>query len=329
MEHLRGVRRHGGRGVRPGSDRGGESAHDQAGRDRLPPAVRTQAHVAVPGGRAALGARAGRHGRSRPGPGPRAVTRRLPQLAATAVATLLLGSCGTGPTAGSGTSGDRTLLVDETCADLVVVGARGSTQDPDRNLGVGTEVRVTVEELAKLLHRRSDTTVRVDPIRYDSSQTATLAAYQRQVAEGSQLMIRRLEKLERRCPDSRFALVGFSEGAQVVHATAADMPAAVAERVSLVAMMADPRQNPTDAITRYGYASEPVTGSGRLGSGSPIDPDLRRAAISLCVEGDEICNDEGAPGGPPSATHRTFYEKSSTAKVTAKQLDRVLRRNGV
>lgn len=257
------------------------------------------------------------------------MTRRLHRLAATAATALLLGACGAGSSDGGTGSGDRPLLVDQTCADLVVVAARGSTQDPDRNLGVGTEVRVTIEELAHLLHRRSDTTVRVEPIRYDASKTATLAQYQDRVANGSRMMARRLQRLERRCPDSRFALVGFSQGAQVVHATAADLPAKLAKRVALVAMIADPRQNPTDEIERYGYADEPVTGNGRLGSGSPIDPDLRRAAISLCVEGDEICNDEGAPGGPPSATHRTFYEKPSTAKVTAERLDRVLRRNGV
>ncbi|WP_159085911.1 cutinase family protein [Aeromicrobium chenweiae] len=256
------------------------------------------------------------------------MTRRLSQLAAATATALLLGGCLAG-TAGGTRSTDRPLLVDDRCADLVVVAARGSTQDPDRNLGVGTEVRMTVHELARRLHRRSDTTVRVEPIRYDATKTSTLADYQEHVAEGARMMTSRLRGLVRRCPDSRFALVGFSQGAQVVHTAVADVPAALADRVALVAMIADPRHNPDDDIARYGYAAKPVTGNGRLGTGSPVDPDVRRATIALCVQGDEICNDEGTPGGPPSATHRTFYEKPSTAKATAKQLDRVLRRNGV
>lgn len=215
------------------------------------------------------------------------------------------------------------------CADVVVIGARGSTQDPDRNAGLGTEVRRTTRELVRLLHERSGATVRVEAIRYDAAQAPTLAAYRQHTADGAAQMTSRLRALAAECADSRFALIGFSQGAQVVHGASASMPASLARRVAVSAMIADPLTDPADPIHRWSYADRPTAGHGRLGSGPPIDPDLRSAAISLCVAGDEICNDRGAPGGPPSGTHRHFYEKPSSVRATAEQLDAVLRRNGV
>jgi cutinase len=217
---------------------------------------------------------------------------------------------------------------DRTCADLVVVGARGFTQDPDLNQGVGTEVRVTTARLVRLLQRRGDTSVHVEPIRYDSSRTATIGEYLGRTAQGSRMMRDRLEALSRQCPQSRFALVGFSQGAQVVHGVAADVPASQASRIALVAMIADPLSNPSDPLAHWAYGGPPTTGSGRLGPGPAVDPDLRDVAISLCVDGDEICHDRGAPGGPLSAKHKHFYETPAHAQETAEQLDAVLRRTG-
>lgn len=246
------------------------------------------------------------------------------------LATALLAGCSTAfPAADDEQSDDGPLLVSDRCADLVVIGARGSTQALDRNLGVGAEVRRSVTLLAHRLHARRDLTIRLEAVRYDSAQMPDVAAYEANVRRGADMARERLEALSEACPDSRLALVGFSQGAQVVHTVATDVPADLARRIPLVAMIADPRRNPTDDIAHYSYGDEPVRGNGRLGTGSPIDPDLRGAAIALCVEGDEICNDQGAPGGPPSATHKHFYEKPDNAAVTARQLDRVLRRNGV
>jgi cutinase len=232
------------------------------------------------------------------------------------ILVLVLAGCSVVPS--GATSPKAAGTVDTTCADLVIVGARGSTQDPDLNSGVGTEVRRTTDQLVARLHARSDLSVRLEAIRYDASLAPTIADFQAQSAEGSHMMTARLRSLSRRCDDSRFA-----------HGAVIGMPSALAARVALVAMIADPTANPADAIRHWSYADEPTRGNGRLGSGTPIDADLRRVAISLCVEGDEICNDRGAPGGPPSDTHRHFYEKPSSTRETARQLDHVLKSAGV
>lgn len=219
---------------------------------------------------------------------------------------------------------------DGTCADLVVLGARGSTQDPALNSGVGTEVRRTTDRLVQLVEDRSDRTVRLEAIDYDSAAVATVEEFMAHAAAGSRRMAARLRSIARTCPDSRFALVGFSQGAQVVHGVAARMPSALARRVALVAMIADPRRDPDDQITHWAYGAEAATRPGKLGAGPAVDPDLRAAAISLCVAGDEICNDRGAPtGGGPSRTHKHFYEKPASVRATAAQLDTILQSQGL
>jgi cutinase len=254
------------------------------------------------------------------------VTRRLARAAVAAL--LVLGGCLADPDA---PDRPRTLpvLTDRTCADLVVIGARGSMQSADRNLGVGTEVRVTVQQLALRVRQRAGVTTHVEPVLYDSSPTPTAAGFLRNTAAGGALALDRLTSLAAECPSSRLALVGFSQGAHVVHTAAMAVPSSVAPRVVLVAMIADPTANPDDPIARWSYAARPTSGHGRLGAGPPIPAALRRAAISFCIDGDAICNDRGAPGSGQSPTHKHFYERPSTARVTAARLDRVLRANGV
>lgn len=239
------------------------------------------------------------------------------------VCALLLAGCSSDAREIS-TSADVTSAAEGSCEDLIVLGARGSTQHPELNSGVGTEVRLVTDRLTRLLSARSGQTVQLEAIDYDSAATATLDAYQAHTAAGSELMTSRLRTLARTCPDSRFALLGFSQGAHIVHVTSAQMSSALARRVALVAMIADPWRSPGDDIQHWSYAAKPATEPGRLGAGAPIDADLRAVAISLCVPNDEICNDLGAPGGPPSAAHKHFYEKPSTVRTTAARLNRIL-----
>ena len=259
------------------------------------------------------------------------------RIAYAAAMLLVLGACGAGhgsptPSTSSRTSASspsparhQALLVTTKCAGLIFLGARGSSQSATLNRGVGAEVRLSVEATIRRLHQRGDTTARIEAVRYDASGGA---AYQAQVGAGAQLMQRMLTADARRCPHSRFALVGFSEGAQVVHAAAIDVPRALEKRIALIAMIADPRRNPGDAIAHWSYG-ESAPRPGRLGAGTPIDPDMRSTAITLCAAGDEICNGRGNPGASPSATHRHFYERPSSTRSTAQRLDQILDANGV
>ena len=222
------------------------------------------------------------------------------------------------------------MFVQTKCADLIVFGLRGSGQSADKNDGVGQETLRTIENMTKRLHTKSHKTVRLEPILYDATRATSYAHYEAGVQDGVRLLGKKYSKAVASCPKSRYAIVGFSQGAEVVHRYAYDLTGARAKRLALIAMIADPRRNPADPITHWSYARKATTGTGKLGAGPEFGSAVRRAAIALCVAGDEVCN---APRGGASATvshtHKHFYESFATASLTGKQLVKVLHRNGV
>lgn len=220
-------------------------------------------------------------------------------------------------------------LVSTTCADLVVLGIRGNNQAGDLNQGVGKEVLRTVTDLARRVQSRSGASVRLEAVDYDATGTATATAYFDHVTAGARRAGRQVDALVARCPDSRIAVVGFSQGAQVTHELVEHVSKTLARRIALIGMIADPRRNPADPIRHWSYANTPVPRPGLLGPGPAVDADVRAAAISFCHDADEVCNGRGVRGERTSAAHRFFYERPATVQVTAAQLDDVLRANGV
>lgn len=221
------------------------------------------------------------------------------------------------------------VLTSERCADLVVLGVRGSGQAADLNRGVGKEVLRTVTALAGLVEARTGDTVRLEAVPYDASGVATTAAFFDHVRAGARLVADQADAVVDQCPDSRLAVVGFSQGAQVTHAFADDVDTSLARRIVLVGMIADPSRNPSDDIVHWSYADQPVPRPGLLGAGRPIDADVRADAISFCHDADEVCNARGIRGEKTSAAHRFFYERAATVTITATQLDAVLQRRGL
>lgn len=257
---------------------------------------------------------------------------RMRSLVAATIVLLLSAGCGAPSTPGVTTSAPqrpRPALVSTGCADLVVLGLRGSDQSATKNHGAGQEVLASVKAMSTRLHRGSASTVRVEGIPYRAESAASNAIYQANIDDGKTKARDRMAELARKCPRSRLALVGFSQGGQVVHELASELPAATSRRIVLIAMIADPRRNPDDSIASWTYgksAPEP----GKLGAGSPLSPTLRRSAISFCAAGDEICNwPRSGYAGPLSDTHRHFYETPAHARSTGNQLAAILRRNGM
>lgn len=245
---------------------------------------------------------------------------------AAALATLVLASCSPSPAADP-PDPSQPALTTQKCADLIVIGARGYTQSWTKNFGAGTEVRRSVMAMARQLHGRTDTTVRLEGVPYPVDSSADYAG---NVAAGVDNLRKLFRSLAKSCPDSTLAMVGFSQGAQVVHAFAVDLSPSQAERIALVAMISDPRQNPDDDFTHWSYADSPTTGAGKLGAGTRLPEAVRSKAISFCVEDDEVCNwPSGGYSGPLSDTHRHYYETPALARETGKQLETILKNNGL
>ena len=221
------------------------------------------------------------------------------------------------------------VLVKTGCADLVVLGLRGAGQAADKNFGAGQEILASVRAMSVELHRKSDTTVRLEGVPYRAEVAPTSAFHQGNLEDGVQRSKDRIAELARRCPDTKVALVGFSQGAHVAHLIATTLSSAAAKRLVLIAMIADPIRNPQDSIASWTYGKD-ARGPGKFGTGPTLPATLKDRAITFCAAGDEICNwPPGGYAGPLSMTHRHFYETSAHARSTGHQLARILRTAGL
>ncbi len=53
------------------------------------------------------------------------------------------------------------------------------------------------------------------------------------------------------CPNQKFALVGYSQGAGVMHAAAKDIPIYLYSRIKSIVMFGDPYHRLGDALSRF------------------------------------------------------------------------------
>ena len=72
------------------------------------------------------------------------------------------------------------------------------------------------------------------PVQYEASAKLTSSK------QGSADVVRRIQAQSTACPRQKFALVGYSQGAQVMHSAVRDLPANLLPRVVAGAMFGDP-----------------------------------------------------------------------------------------
>lgn len=53
-------------------------------------------------------------------------------------------------------------------------------------------------------------------------------------------VVNRLKKMDKECPDMKFALVGYSQGAMVMHQADPNIPADIRKKIVAAAMFGDP-----------------------------------------------------------------------------------------
>ena len=236
---------------------------------------------------------------------------------AAVVATLAaLSACSSGPTAPTPTAAGQ-------CADLIVLGVRGQGQSARAAGGVGAEVQNSTKALIEQLE--GGERVRLEAIRYPASAAASMAEFDHDVEAGRLQLLARHAALGSACPRSRFVLIGYSEGADVVHRAVASMSAQQASDIAVVAVLGDPLRLSTDQVATESYGSGPLKGRGSLGGGPPWGKDVRNRVISFCNADDNVCNAPLSGRRTSISTiHRTFYEKRSSARVTAERMARVI-----
>jgi hypothetical protein len=183
------------------------------------------------------------------------------------------------------------------CPDVEAMFARGTAEPP----GVGGIGQAFVDALRSQAGSKS---VDVYPVNYPASADfASGMDFALTVVQGIRDAVDHIQATAANCPNTRIVLGGFSQGAVVAgfvtSAVVPDgvptalvpppMPPEVANHVAAVALFGEPSDN----FMRDAGAPPVVIG-----------PLYVPKTISLCADGDTICN--GAPPGPPNAAHGSY-----------------------
>ncbi|KAK1638878.1 cutinase-domain-containing protein [Colletotrichum phormii] len=153
------------------------------------------------------------------------------------------------------------------CSDFEILVARG-TSEPNF-VGGGGKFGIIVGDPVV-----SNTTVALPgargyPVQYPASSQIITG-----VRQGSRDVVNRLKSQAVACPNQNFSLVGYSQGAAVMHAAAADIPAELYSRIKSLVMFGD------------GYL--------KLGASlSKFPAGLDEKVRQVCAAGDPVCDASG------------------------------------
>lgn len=187
------------------------------------------------------------------------------------------------------------------CSDVQVVFARG-TGEP---AGVGGAGQAFVDQLRVQAAPRS---VDVYPVNYlASGNFVDRIPFAQTVVDGIRDAAQKVESTAAACPDTDIVLGGYSQGAAVAgYVTAAEIPKEVPVEYHefIPEPMSDEVGDHVAAVVLFGRPSDRFL----TDADAPpivIGPSYQDETLSLCAEGDTVCN--GAPIGIPSFAHTTYH----------------------
>jgi len=105
------------------------------------------------------------------------------------------------------------------------------------------------------------------PVQYPASTVNT------SVPTGANDVVERLKKQDKACPSQKFALIGYSQGAGVMHSAATKIPVDIQKKIVALVMFGDPLIKPTST---YGNGTFP--------------PELQSKLLQNCAVGDMVCD---------------------------------------
>ncbi len=174
------------------------------------------------------------------------------------------------------------------CADVAIVGVRGSGQE-----GFGDQVGSVVEAASEELWEsgRSVTEIALEYPAVSIADSFGLALfngdYQRSVDDGAAALIAQLDDVRTACPSSAVVLVGYSQGSHIIKLAMLDRPPV--DRLVSVVLLADPlRETIQQGVVRI-LSREGAGSFGSLGLSERIRP----MTIDVCALTDPFCTGEG------------------------------------
>ncbi|MFN8172490.1 MAG: cutinase family protein [Candidatus Nanopelagicales bacterium] len=208
------------------------------------------------------------------------------------------------------------------CAPVLVLGARGSGEPQSGSASdAGSGLGQKTYDAAVLLRQRIPG-ASVESVQYPAASMAVLAAdtsaYFGGLEQGVSWTRERIARSGTECPGQRIVLMGYSQGAMVMHRVVQDLVAAgdtaALSRIDGAVLMGDGDRDASDGIRAWGSARK-GTGLARQfpslsGARSTALPrSVARRVQSVCDRGDTVCDATGAsgPARTPGDVHTRHY----------------------
>lgn len=177
------------------------------------------------------------------------------------------------------------------CADVEIIGARASTERPGLGVLLGPLARTLTQELPQ--------TVRSTAVDYP----ATLGNYQNSVRQGVRDLTAKMEQTAAACAGTRFVLMGYSQGANVVgdalagrRGAGATVDAELGDRVAAIVLFGDPTFTAGEPFN-VGQGNR----SGIFARGGGALDTFADRTQSFCNRNDRFCQ-----GGSSLAAHLNY-----------------------
>jgi cutinase len=181
----------------------------------------------------------------------------------------------------------------QTCPDVEVVFARGTTEPP----GVGGIGQAFVDALRAKAGGRS---VGVYAVNYPASRDFTTSTPAGATDAGAHI-----QSMAVTCPDTRMVLGGYSQGAGVIDLATTALPASAADHVAAAAIFGGPSSSFADSLSP--------------GPLPTIGPLYTAKTIDLCVPKDPICSEGGWDWG----AHGAYMQSGMVEQAASFAADRL------
>jgi hypothetical protein len=216
-----------------------------------------------------------------------------------------------------------------TCEDFFVVGARGSGEAQDERGGFGIAIEPFVTDLRAALAGAA--AVGAEAVTYPALSIpdllsiggtggdpgAATESYDASVAQGGVAGADILDRQAAACPDQKFVLAGYSQGADVIGNVIGRRPGLYG-RIAAVALFGDPRFDPATSAPSDGGAT---SGRGIAGIARVIPPELADRYRTVCLANDIVCQGVGEGNSP--GRHLLYAELGLTAQIATETAQRL------
>ena len=194
------------------------------------------------------------------------------------------------------------------CPAVEIVGIRGQGQSLEAHGGLGAEVEGISGLLAADLAPLGP--VRTTAIRH-ASRLGSWDQYVEDVRDGRERLRSRVRAVAQDCPDTRIAVIGFSQGSQIAREELAARPR-LARHVDALVLVGSPQRDPAAPVPHVSLPGGVPPGGSRLGPGPDLG-DLATRTVEACSTGDIVCTTDGSD----DTIHRHIYEEPQVARAIA------------